>query len=275
MSLCPSDAFRMAASSAGRSRSVTTDKIERSSFLISPSKVLAKRALLRPMRPDLSTVAIAIGVFWKKRMKRTSAARCGSLPSSPCPIESERARGARRAIGAKRDFMKQAHGDRLAAARLRSRSKNFGLDLSGRGIQRGQQRRTLSRDDVAKLERARADLGEIVIEPGRQGRIEIDDVACGIDRKEPGRRMVEIIDGVLELLEDIFLPLALARNIGDRPHRHARRRVVSRRAAAHACEASGRLLRRCPRCALPPAAGAPLAQPLASDKSTRRRQDRR
>ena len=34
------------------------------------------------MRPVLSTVAIAIGVFWKKRMKRTSAARAESLPSS-------------------------------------------------------------------------------------------------------------------------------------------------------------------------------------------------
>ena len=47
-----------------------------------PSKAEAKRALLRAMRPVLSTVAIAIGVFWKKRMKRTSAARAESLPSS-------------------------------------------------------------------------------------------------------------------------------------------------------------------------------------------------
>ncbi len=59
-----------------------------------PSKVDAKRALLRAMRPDLSTVAIAIGVFWKKRMKRTSAARCGSLPSSLARLSTKVREGA-------------------------------------------------------------------------------------------------------------------------------------------------------------------------------------
>ena len=32
--------------------------------------------------PCLSIVAIAMGVVWKKRMKRISAARSGSVPSS-------------------------------------------------------------------------------------------------------------------------------------------------------------------------------------------------
>ena len=41
----------------------------------------ANSALVREIRPALSTVAIAIGVDWKKRMKRTSAARCGSAAS--------------------------------------------------------------------------------------------------------------------------------------------------------------------------------------------------
>src|SRR5262249_16051748 len=34
------------------------------------------------VRPVLWTAAMASGVLWKKRMKRTSAARCGSVPSS-------------------------------------------------------------------------------------------------------------------------------------------------------------------------------------------------
>jgi hypothetical protein len=42
----------------------------------------ANGALVRAMTPLLSTVAIAIGVLWKKRVKRTSAVRCGSVPSS-------------------------------------------------------------------------------------------------------------------------------------------------------------------------------------------------
>ena len=41
----------------------------------------ANSALVRAILPALSTVAIAIGVDWKKRMKRTSAARCGSAVS--------------------------------------------------------------------------------------------------------------------------------------------------------------------------------------------------
>ena len=41
----------------------------------------ANSVLVREIRPALSTVAIAIGVDWKKRMKRTSAARCGSAAS--------------------------------------------------------------------------------------------------------------------------------------------------------------------------------------------------
>ena len=42
----------------------------------------ANSGLVRTTPPSRSTVAIAIGVLWKKRMKRISAARCGSVPSS-------------------------------------------------------------------------------------------------------------------------------------------------------------------------------------------------
>src|SRR5262249_27390040 len=48
------------------------------------------------------------------------------------------------------------------------------------------------------------------------------EIAVGIDREEAGRRVVEIIDGMLELLEHVLLPLELARDVGERPYRHAR-----------------------------------------------------
>ena len=192
------------------------------------------------MRPVLSTVAIAIGVFWKKRMKRTSAARGGSLPSSLARLSTSVREAPARAVGAERHFMKQPHRHRLAAARLEIEIEHLGLHFARRGIERGEQRGALAGDDIVELERAGADLGEIVIEPGRQRGVEIDDVARRIDREEAGRRVIEIVDGVLELLEHVFLALAVARHVGDRPHRHARVVLaLAERAHAHAQPARG------------------------------------
>jgi hypothetical protein len=47
--------------------------------------------------------------------------------------------------------------------------------------------------------------------------VEIADVAVGIDGEEAGRRVIEIVDGVLQLLEDVLLALAVARHVGDGP----------------------------------------------------------
>src|SRR5208283_6200326 len=41
----------------------------------------------------------------------------------------------------------------------------------------------------------------------------------GIDREEPARRMIEILDRVLQFLEHVLLPLAVAGDVGDRPYR--------------------------------------------------------
>ena len=55
---------------------------------------------------------------------------------------------------------------------------------------------------------AGAELRQVVIEPFGQRGVEVADLAIGIDREEAGRRMVEIVDGVLQLLEDVLLALA-------------------------------------------------------------------
>ena len=84
MSPCPSAAWLIAAIKRLRSRALTVRKID---LFAAPSALrlcasLAKRALARTTAPARSTVAIAIGVWSKKRMKRTSAARSGSECSS-------------------------------------------------------------------------------------------------------------------------------------------------------------------------------------------------
>ena len=103
--------------------------------------------------------------------------------------------------------------------------------------------------------------GEIVIEPVRQRGVEIDDIAVAFDREEAGRRVVEIVDGVLQFLEDVLLPLELARDVGERPHREALLALaVAERAHAHA-QPPRRLARACGRRPAPPPAAGGLRAP--------------
>ena len=95
--------------------------------------------------------------------------------------------------------------------------EHLGLDLARRGAQRRQERGAVAGDEVGELEAAGADLGQILIEPVGERGVEIDDVALAIDGEEAGRRVIEIIDGVLQFLKDVFLPLALARHVAERP----------------------------------------------------------
>ena len=100
----------------------------------------------------MPTVAIAIGVFWKKRMKRTSAARCGSLPSSFARFRTSIARGAGSAVGTERDLVEQTHRNRFAASGLEIEVQNFRLHFAGGRAERCQERGAFACDDVAKLE---------------------------------------------------------------------------------------------------------------------------
>ena len=78
-------------------------------------------------------------------MKRTSAARCGSVAVVARAVEHQRARGARRAVGAERDLVEQPHRHRAAAAGLEVEVQHLGLHFAGRGGERGQQRRAVAR----------------------------------------------------------------------------------------------------------------------------------
>ena len=135
----------------------------------------ANSALVRAILPALSTVAIAIGVLWKKRMKRTSAARCGSLPSSRARLSTS----VREAPGApsapKATLWNSRTGTVLAAAGFQVEVEALGLHVARRGGERGEQRRAFAGDDIRELQPAGTDLRQIVVEPGRQRRIEIDD----------------------------------------------------------------------------------------------------
>ena len=136
-------------------------------------------------------------------------------------VEHERAGRAGRAVGAEGDLVEEPCRHGAAAARLEVDVENLGLHVARHRRQRGEQRRALARHDVVELETGGADLREIVVEPIGERGVEIDDIAVGLGRKEASRGVVEIVDGVLQLLRHVLVPLELARHVGERPDRHA------------------------------------------------------
>ncbi len=134
-------------------------------------------------------------------------------------VEHERARGAGRAVGAEGELVEQPHRQLAAAAGLQIEIDDFGFQLARRGSQRGQERGAVAGDEVGELQPAGADLRQILVEPVGERGVEIDHVAAAIDREEAGRRVIEIVDRVLQFLKDVLLALALAGDIGQRPDR--------------------------------------------------------
>src|SRR3954469_10064894 len=133
-------------------------------------------------------------------------------------IEHERPRRAGGTVGAEGDLVEQPRRYRAASTSgLKINIEHLGLHFPGRRGKRGDQRRALTGDNVVELQFARANLCQILIKPFGQRGVEIGDVALRIDREEASGRMVEIVDGVLQLLEGIFLALELAGYVSDRP----------------------------------------------------------
>ena len=114
--------------------------------------------------------------------------------------------------------MEEPHRQRAAAASPEIEVEHLGLELAGGSAQRRQQRRAVAGDEIGKLEAAGADLGQILIQPIGERRVEINDIAALIDGKEAGRCVIEVVDRVLQLLKDVLLPLALAGHVAERPH---------------------------------------------------------
>ena len=132
-------------------------------------------------------------------------------------IENERARGAGFPIMREGHAVQHAHRDGLAAALLQVDVEDVGHHIARRAGEMGGERGGIARDHIGELEAARADLREIVIEPGSERGVHIRDGARAIDRHEARRRMIEIVDRLLQLLEDVLLALAITRDVGNGP----------------------------------------------------------
>ena len=133
--------------------------------------------------------------------------------------------------------MVEPHRQGLAAAASEIDVEGLGAHVAGGRRDGGHHGGDVRRHHVGEAQAAGADLREIVAEPGGEGRVHVDDGALGIDREEARRRMVEIVDRVLELLEHVLLALALVRHVGDRPQRRGAAVGASERPHADAIPA--------------------------------------
>ena len=152
-------------------------------------------------------------------------------------VQHQRAGRSGRTVGAERHFVEQPDRNRAAAAGLEIEVQDFGLHLA-RHRRKRQKRSALARHDVGEFQTAGADFREILVEPARQRRVQIDDVARGIGGEEAGRRVIEIVDRVLQFLEDILLLFAVARDVRHAPDRGAGLAPLAVRRAAPAAAAS-------------------------------------
>src|SRR5690606_29864558 len=78
-----------------------------------------------------------------------------------------------------------------------------------------QQRRSIAANDVGKGKLAGVEFGQVIAQPIGQGRVEILNAALRIGREEARRRMIEIVDGALEIAESGLIVFAVAGYILD------------------------------------------------------------
>ncbi len=149
-------------------------------------------------------------------------------------VEHQRARGAGQPGAGKGDAMQQTHRQELALPALEIDVEAFGRHFSGSAGDDAQQRRAVGGDDIGKLELSSRELRDIIIEPIGEGGVHMRDRAVGFGGEKARRRVIEIVDGVLQILKEALVSLAFARDVGDRPQRHPRLGDALERAHADA-----------------------------------------
>src|SRR6202034_2398321 len=128
-------------------------------------------------------------------------------------IDHQRAGRTRRALAGEGDLVQDARWEQPALAGFEIYVELLRRHLAGRPRYDGEHCAAVSSDDVVDLEPASAELGEIIIEPAGQGCVHMRDRAVGFGGEKARRRVVEIVDGVLKILEKGLMPVVVARLI--------------------------------------------------------------
>ena len=108
-------------------------------------------------------------------------------------------------------------GSVVPSALTRSMSKRRVSPWRSAAAGSGDERGAVFRHDLGELELAAGDVGKVEAEPLGERGVEIVDGAVAVGGEEAGRRVVEIGDGLLHLLEAGLLPLAVGGHLVDLP----------------------------------------------------------
>ncbi len=133
-------------------------------------------------------------------------------------VEHHGAGGARRPVDGHRHAVQQAHRQALAVG-----AHQVEVDDGGAvahlvvGRRCGEQRDAVALDDIGELQPGGVEARQVDAQPLGERGVHVDDAPVRFGREEAGRRMVEIVDGVLQFLEHGLLTGALGADVGQRP----------------------------------------------------------
>ena len=120
-----------------------------------------------------------------------------------------------------RQAMQDAHGKRGAVGLDEIDVETPCVALGSAAAGPGNERSPVFRHDLGELELASRDIAKVEAEPLGERGIEIVDGAVAVGGEETGRRVVEIGDRLLDLLEAGFLPFAVRGHLVDLPDHEA------------------------------------------------------
>ncbi|MCY1489888.1 hypothetical protein D9M68_236280 [compost metagenome] len=115
------------------------------------------------------------------------------------------------------DAVDHAHRQALAVQLAQIEVEHLGLLQARLRLHGLDERQPLAGHQVADADRAWLELGQVDAEPIGERGVDVEDLALAPGGEEAGRRVVEIVDGVLQFLEEAFLVVALRRNVGNLP----------------------------------------------------------
>ena len=170
------------------------------------------------MRPFWSTPAIAIGVELKKRVKRTSEARNWAEESSPWVRLSTMVRVGPLTPSRLADTrcMKRT-GSASPFTVARSRSMTAFRVVPGSALTERTSAMPSPATISSRVIAPGVKAGQVDAQPFGQRGVDIGDAAVLVGREEAGRRMVEMVDGLLQVEEEALLLGSFRRNVGELP----------------------------------------------------------
>ena len=116
-----------------------------------------------------------------------------------------------------RDAVHEAHRQRLAGDGREVEIDDGVARRAGIGPDRADQRHAVAGDDFRKRRVAGREARKVDAQPFGKRRVDIGDAPLLVGGEEPGRRMVEMVDRLLQVEEEALLLGPLARDVGDLP----------------------------------------------------------